>query len=297
MSTNRLAADGPAMGRRAVLGGLAALGLSPALLPARASAAPLAKVKADGVLRVGVYQDNRPWSWSDGGTLRGIDVDFARALADGLGVRADVVDFPAADDLNADLRNVVWRGGLLGFKACDVMMHVPFDRQLMLENDQVAIIAPYYREGFAMACGNEQSDCEVAPPQFRGKRLAAETGTVSDAYLLGGFGGVLRADVHHYATGFEAVAAIGAGKADVALATRAQVESAQASAPAGAIKRRKGPIPALVSPGWDIGMAVKENSRSLGDALEEIIAAMIADGRLAALFNRHGVEWHAALAG
>ncbi|MFX9097338.1 hypothetical protein ABTN72_20285, partial [Acinetobacter baumannii] len=78
-----------------------------------------------------------------GGKLRGIDVDLAQALASALGVRADVVDFPAADDLAADLRNVVWRGGLLGFRPCDIMMHVPFDRELMLENDQVAILAPY----------------------------------------------------------------------------------------------------------------------------------------------------------
>ena len=28
--------------------------------------------------------------------------------------------------------------GLLGFQPCDVKLHVPFDRQLMLENDQVA---------------------------------------------------------------------------------------------------------------------------------------------------------------
>ncbi|WP_408590768.1 transporter substrate-binding domain-containing protein [Novosphingobium sp.] len=283
--------------RRAVIAGLAALGLGCVLKSGPASAAPLAKVKADGVLRVAVYQDNRPWSWSDGGNLRGIDVDLGKALAESLGVRADVVEFPAADDLNADLRNVVWRGGLLGFRPCDVMLHVPFDRQLMVENDQVAVISPYYREGFAMVCGNEQTDCEVPPSQFNGKRLAAETGTVSDAYLLGSFGGVLRSDVRHFGTGYAAVAAVGTDKADVALATRAQVEAAQADHPAAAIRRRRGPIPALVTPGWDIGMAVKENSRSLGDALEESVARMIADGRLAALFKAHGVEWHAALAG
>ncbi|MFX8351094.1 hypothetical protein ABTL64_19460, partial [Acinetobacter baumannii] len=86
-----------------------------------------------------------------------------------------VVDFPAADDLAADLRNVVWRGGLLGFRPCDIMMHVPFDRELMLENDQVAILAPYSREGCAMVCGNEQDNCEVPPPPFKGKRLGVET--------------------------------------------------------------------------------------------------------------------------
>jgi len=62
------------------------------------------------------------------------------------------------------------------------------------------------------------------------------------------------------------------------------------------LHRRKGPIPAMVSPGWDIAMAVKDNSRTLGDALETIVADMIRSGEMASLFGGHGVEWHAAIA-
>ena len=291
---------GPALHRRALLRSAFQAGLAlgtAALLPRPLAAAPLAKVRAEGRLRVGVYADNRPWSWTEGGVLRGIDVDLAKALAAGLGVEAEVVEFLAGDDLAADLRNVVWRGGLLGFQPCDVMLHVPFDRQLMLENDQVAIVAPYYREGFAMVCGPEAGDCEVPPAQFHGKRLAAETATISDAYLLGSFGGVLRAGVHHYPTGYAAMAAVGSGAADVALGTRAQAEAALHDLPAAGLRRRKGPIPALASPGWDVAMAVKDNSRTLGDALEGVLARLTAEGGLAAIFARHGVAWHAALAG
>ena len=282
--------------RRALLGGaLAASGAT--LLPPRVMAAPLAKVRQTGVLRVAVYGDNRPWSWDDHGAVRGIDADLGRALAAKLGVRADVVAFMPGDDLAADFRNTVWRGGLLGFQVCDVMLHVPFDHDLMLKNDQVAIIAPYYREGFAMVCGNEQSDCEVLPPQSHGRRLAAETASVSDAYLVGGFGGLLRSNVHHYPGGYEAAQAVADGNADAALATRAQVEAVLHDYPGKTLHRRKGPIPAMASPGWDIAMAVKDNSRTLGDALETIVVEMIASGQMAALFATHGVEWHAAIAG
>lgn len=281
--------------RRHVIAGLGAA-LAASALPPRAFAAPLEKVKDLGVLRAGVYQDNRPWSWNDNGTLRGIDVDLARALAEALGVKADVVEFLAGDDLSADLRNVVWRGGLLGFKPCDVMMHVPFDRKVQIDNDQVVLLAPYYREGFAAACGEGQPDCEVPPPQFKGRRLAAELDSIADMYLLGGFGGVLRADVHHYNTGYEAVAAVGKGEADVAVATRAQVEAAMKDMANPAVKRRKGPLQAIMSPGWDIGLAVKDNSRSLADALDPVVSAMIADGRMARLFATHGVAWQGALA-
>lgn len=282
--------------RRHVLAGLGTA-LAASALSQSALSAPLEKVKALGLLRVGVYKDNRPWSWNDGGTLRGIDVDLAEALADGLGVKHDVVEFMAGDDLSDDLRNVVWRGGLLGFQKCDVMMHVPFDRKLQIDNDQVVLLAPYYREGFAAVCGNDQADCEVPPPQFKGRRLAAEIGSIPDMYLLGGFGGVLREDVKHFNTGYDAVSAVGKGEADVAVATKAQVEAAMKDMANPAVKRRKGPLQAIMSPGWDIGLAVKDDSRSLADALDAIVAKLIAEGRMAQIFAAHGVSWQAALAG
>jgi polar amino acid transport system substrate-binding protein len=284
------------LSRRGLLAGALSAGAA-ALVPARLMAAPLAKVKDSGVLRVAVYADNRPWSWDDHGTVRGLDADLGRALAAKLGVRADIVTFLPGDDVAADLRNTVWRGGLLGFQVCDVMLHVPFDHELMVRNDQAAIIAPYYREGFAMVCGNEQTDCEVLPPQLRGKRLAAETASASDAWMVGGFGGMLRNTVHHYPGGYEAAEAVATGAADAAMATRAQVEAVLHDYPAKALHRRKGPIPMLPAPGWDIGMAVKDNSRTLGDVLETTVAAMIASGEMAALFRAWGVEWQAAAAG
>ncbi|MFN3470954.1 MAG: ABC transporter substrate-binding protein, partial [Novosphingobium sp.] len=61
------------------------------------------------------------------------------------------------------------------------------------------------------------------------------------------------------------------------------------------IKVRKGPLPMMMSPGWDIGIAVKENSRNLGFRLEEVLEQMIADGRMAAIFKSHGVNWKPAL--
>ena len=57
------------------------------------------------------------------------------------------------------------------------------------------------------------------------------------------------------------------------------------------------PLPAFTSPGWDIGMAVKENSRTLGDAVEDILAAMGTSGELAALFAAHGVTYQKPVAG
>ena len=281
--------------RRALLVGAAsAAGL--ALVPGLAEAAPLAKVKALGVLRVAVYKDNRPWSWTEGGKVAGIDADIARAIATKLEVRADIAEITADESVDDDLRNAVWKGGLLGFMPADLMLHIPFDRTFASRNDQVAIIAPYYRESFQFACAPGALDCEAPPTQWRGRKLAAELDSIPDFYLIGAFGGVLAKDVTHYMSGAEAVAAAAEGKADAVLASRAQIEAGLHAAPGRSLTRRKMPLPAFTSPGWDIGIAVKENSRTLGDAVEEIMTAMAASGEIQAIFAAHGVTYAPALA-
>jgi len=138
-------------------------------------------------------------------------------------------------------------------------------------------------------------DLEAPPTGWRGHRLAAELDSIPDFYLIGSFGGLLAKDVAHYPSGAEAVAAVAAGKADAVLASRAQIEEGLHRGAKG-LALRKGPLPAFTSPGWDIGMAVRENSRTLGDAVEEIVVAMAASGEMKALFALYGVEWTPALA-
>ena len=262
-----------------------------------AFAAPLGKVKDLGVLRVAVYKDNRPWSWRKDGKLVGIDVDLAQALAKGLGVRADIAELVADESADDDLRNGVWKGGLLGFQPADIMLHVPFDRVFAARNDQVAIIAPYYRENFQFAAVKGEMDVNAAPDQYRGKRLAVEIDSIPDFYLIGTAGGTLARAVVHYPGGAEAVLAVTQGQADGVLASRAQIDAILHDTAATNIARRTMPLPAFTSAGWDIGMAVKENSRNLGDAVEAILATMTASGEMEAIFKAHGVTYQKPRAG
>lgn len=270
----------------------AALGLG----PRTARAAPLAKVKALGVLRVAVYRHNRPWSWNEGGKVLGIDADLGSALAQHLGVRVDLAELMAGDDVEADLRNGVWKGGLLGFQPADVMLHVPFDRAFAKRVDQVAIVAPYYRESYLFACNKGAIDANANPAQYLGHALAVETDTVPDFYLSGTAGSALARDIAHFQTGFEAASALADGKAQGVLATRAQVETVLSARKPTNIARRTLPLPGMATTGWDIGMAVKENSRTLGDVLEGLLTAMVAAGEMKAIFERYGVTYAPALA-
>jgi len=287
--------NGVRTSRRACLAGLAAAGGSLAL-PSTTRAAPLEKVKDLGVLRVGLYADNRPWSWDADGKVAGIDADIARALATALGVRADIQLFLADEDISGDLRNVVWRGGLLGFQPCDVMLHVPFDRGLMQQEDKCVFLSPYYREHFGAACARDGGSCEAMPASFKGRPVTAELASIPDFYLLGHAGGALAKDLIHSPTGYAAVAALADGKADFSVATTAQIQAVVADYPDAGIKVRKGPLPLMMSSGWDIGIAVKENSRSLGFALDAIFEKMLSSGQMKDLFSRHGVTWQPALA-
>ena len=284
------------LSRRGLIGGAGAA-LALGLMSGGLSAAPLAKVKALGTIRVVVYENNRPWSWEEGGKLVGLDADLAQAIASKLGVRADVAQLVADESADDDLRNGVWKGGLLGFTPGDLMLHVPFDRSFAARNDQVAIIAPYYRESFGLAGGGGMA-VDAMPTEWKGRRLAVELDSIPDFYLIGSFGGVLAKDVTHYPTGSDAMVALTDGRADAVLASRAQIEEGlrRAGDAAAAVRMRKGPLPAFASPGWDIGMAVKENSRTLGDAVEEIITAMGTSGEMKALFARYGVTWTSAVA-
>lgn len=255
------------------------------------TAAPLARVKELGTLRIGIYADNRPWSWEARGRPMGIDVDLANAIAEGLGVTPEIALFPADEEVSDDLRNVVWRGGLLGFRRCDLMLHVPFDMQLAAREDQVVFVAPYYREEFTAICSSQTRDCDMPPQRFVGSKVGAEIDSVPDFYLVGGFGGILRGDVEHFPTGYAAAEAVHEGQVEMAVATRAQIEASMSDRPESKAKLRKSPLPLIPSDGWDIGMAVKEDSRSLGFAVEDIVMQMTGDGRMTALFARHGVSW------
>ena len=137
-------------------------------------------MKSRGTLVVGLYKDMPPFH-ADGA---GIDVELAQALAEALGVKLSLLPFPADENMNDDLRNMVWKGHYLGYGPADVLLHVPVDRPLMDANPQVSIFAPYWRERVAVARNLEQVPrARVARPARRqagggagavARRLAAD---------------------------------------------------------------------------------------------------------------------------
>ncbi len=278
--------------RRRVLGAAAllpVLGGMPALHAQELT--DLARIQASGVLKVAVYKDNAPFSAGPANSMAGLDVSLAEALAQQLGLKLALLPFDAGENMNDDLRNMVWRGHYLGYGPADVMLHVPVDRYLMNENRQALIFAPYMREVPTLLFDARKVAEVRGPEDLKGLPLAVERGAGQASLLMGYGGGLLRNQVSVQVSGPLAAQQVVEGKAAAAYVTRAQAESVLAPLNPRPEHFRLtelvlGNIP---NRGWPVGMAIKAGHKDLGQALEAAMQRLRSSGELLAIFQKHGL--------
>lgn len=261
---------------------LAALISSLAFSFAAPASADLDKIRATGTLSFAVYEDYPPWS----GKKEGIDNDIAQAIADKLGLKSSLIVFPAGENLDDDLRNMVWKGHYLGIGPADVMLHVPVDPNLMRKNDKVEIFAPYYREAVKLVRNVKAIPELNGIPSLEGKKMGAEKVSISAMVLLGE--PMTRDNVTIYASGVEAVQKLKAGEVDAVVATRAEIESVIQGDPNFEIS--DAPFTRLPRNGWVLGMSVKKDHVELAQAVQKAVNELFDSGEMAALFKKHGVR-------
>lgn len=270
--------------RRHFLLGTGAL-LAGAMLPAHAAAE--FELQQAGALRIAVYADFPPWSAKG----KGIDIALGKALADKLGLRAEFVEFPADEDMNDDLRNMVWRGHYLGTRPGDVMLHVPVDASLAAQNDKVSIFAPYHLETMAIArnparvpkiAGSAANAFEV----FTREKIGAELDTHGSDFLLHVLNGRLRENVSHFRSIPLAAEALRGGEIAAVIGTRTELEAALNGAPEMVIDTLQ--MQELRVTGWPLGMAVKADNKALAIALGNALGELQRAGQLTRIFADHG---------
>lgn len=273
----------PALQWAAALAGMVlALLVAPAASAQELSA--LAKIRQTGVLKVALYRNFAPFS-HDG---RGADVDLAQALAAKLGVRMTPLWFDADENMEDDLRNMVWKGHYLGYGPADVMMHAPIDPAYMAKVDRVKFFAPYHRERYAIA-----RRLDVLPTldnfePFEKLGLSIEGDTLAASVMLSADGGRYRNTIRTFKTAAEAVEALKAGTVAAAMAQQGELEGGLAGDARFAIDLP--PHPILQKRQWALGLAVKVQSEDLAQALQQAINELSADGGLKAIMHRHGVN-------
>ena len=248
------------------------------------------KIRARGTLKVALYKDNMPYSDGNANGMSGLDADLGKALARQLGLNVAFLPFDAGENMNDDLRNMVWKGHYMGYGPADVMLHVPVDTHLMNENRQALILAPYCREQLVVLHDSARLTQVSQPDDLQGLRIGVERDAGSAAALLGYRAGLLRDQVSLYKSGTEAARAALLGQCDAAFVTRAQAETALFKNPAAhGWQISTLALPGLPANGWPLGLAVKRDNTELAHLLETALADLRSSGELKQLFQSRGL--------
>ncbi|MCB1900178.1 substrate-binding periplasmic protein [Cognatazoarcus halotolerans] len=251
------------------------------------AAADVPETQTPGRLRVAVYADFPPYS-SKG---KGIDIELGKELAKRMGLEPEVVEYAADEDMNDDLRNMVWKGHYLGTRPADVMLHVPVDKYLADNNEQVKIFGPYHLESLAVARNPKQippvtGSAARALEIFTREKIGVETASLADDFLLSVLNGRLRENVLHFTNVGLAVQALKDGQVGAVMAARTEVESALGAGTPFEISQVS--MPELRIKGWALGMAVKAGNDPLAEALGKAMQEIDRDGTLARIFADNG---------
>ena len=251
----------------------------------------LAKIRARGTLKVAVYKDNAPFSSGASSDMSGLDVALAEALAKQLNLKLALLPFDAGENMNDDLRNMVWKGHYLGYGPADVMLNVPVDKYLIQQNRQVTIFSPYMRQVPVLFHDPRKLAQVNDPDELKDHKLAAERGTGAASALMGHHSGMLRSQISLFNSGVDAATAVLHGQVDAAYVLRSQAEAATAQAKArpGEFLISQMSLTGLPEDGWPLGMAIKSGYKDLGQALDVAMKALRENGELLAMFQTRGM--------
>lgn len=282
--------------RRPVLGwayALIAALLTFVNLAGPADARPLDEVKESGFLRVIVYTDFKPFSWEEDGKVVGINADIGRAIARELGVKPKIIARGAGEEVDDDIRSNIWQGPRTGGVKGDVMMHVPMERELIARNNLAAISNAYYHEEVILALKTDVLGDKAGLEAFqdgKGNKVACQFATSTHYFLAFAQDGKLRNNVSPFVKFKSAAENFIEGGAAGLMGRRAQVESALQDSE---LKLRivVPEFPVTLRSRWNVGMAVKEDSRDLGYAIGSALRKLRASGELAKIFEKYGVSY------
>lgn len=241
-----------------------------------------------GFMEFAVYEEFAPYSWEEAGQPRGVDIEIARLIAETIGVEARFKFVRADENLEADLRNWIWKGPTVGGAVANVMMHVPYNSDFACRVEQVVFTGQYYKEGIAIAYDEAFYEGEQpTAPYFRFDPVGVENDTIADFYLTNLLGAGASAMIHRFPDISDALAAIPTGEVRAAMGPLARLEHFAAEGTA----VHKPPLVNFAVGDWTIGLAVHMSYRPLAYAVDDAIMAGIEDGRIAQIFSDYGLTY------
>ena len=245
-------------------------------------------IQDQGWMTFAVYADFAPYSYREDGKLVGVDIDIARLIANELGVEARFYETAADENVDADLRNNIWKGAIIGGPVSNVMMHIPYNRELVCRNEQVVLGGQYFNEKIAIAYSKkEYPEDGPTPPYFRFDPVGVENDTISDFYLSSVFGGQLIPNMRRYVSVDKAMEALRSGEVKAVVGPLGQLEHGLNDQTA----VHTPPLPGLALGSWTLSVATNFRWRPLGYAVDDAINAAITDGRMEEIFKSHGLTY------
>ncbi|WP_456387821.1 substrate-binding periplasmic protein [Profundibacter sp.] len=246
-------------------------------------------IQERGFITFAAYANFPPWSYEKDGKPVGVDIDIARLIAKNLGVNARFMLVIADENLQADLRNWIWKGPLVDGDVANVMLHVPYDSEFACRVEQVVFTGQYHVEGISIAYRLDAYPEDLpVPAYFRFDTVAIENDTIADFFLSSFPGGQLSHNVHRYRTMAKAMAGLAAGETMAAMGPLAQLEFGLTDE----LGVHSPPLPGFSVGNWTIGVAVNFRYRPLGYAVDDAIYAAIQDGRMKQIFTNYGLSFN-----
>jgi ABC-type amino acid transport substrate-binding protein len=248
------------------------------------------RVLEEGWIEFAAYDDFPPWSFEENGQARGIDIEIGRLIAAALGVEARFRLVEAGETLDADLLNYVWKGAVVGGHVSDVMLHVPYDSDYACRIEQVAFTGQYAAEVIAIAYGRKDyPEKGPTPAFFRFDTVAVENDSISDFYLSSLIGPVDK--IRRYRSTALAMKGLASGETMAAMGPRAQLEAGIAAHPETDLAVHQPEVVGFARGKWTLGVGVNFQHKDLAYAVDDAIAAALADGRIAAIFKNWSVTF------
>ncbi|HLP70412.1 MAG TPA: transporter substrate-binding domain-containing protein [Rhizobium sp.] len=248
------------------------------------------RILEDGWIEFAVYADYAPWSYEEKGKAAGVDVEIGRLIAKALGVEAKFRLVAAGENLEADLMNYVWKGAAVGGRVSDVMLHVPYDSELVCRIEQVTFTGQYAAENVAIAYrGADYEEKAPTPPFFRFDPVAVENDSIADFYLTSLIGPAGK--IHRFRSIAAAVDGLAAGYTKAAMGPRAELEAGLARHPDDGLKVHSPPLVGFARGSWTIGVGVGFQHKDLAYAVDDAIERALGDGEISRIFAQYGLTF------
>ncbi len=250
----------------------------------------LDQIQDQGHMLFAVYEDFPPYSWEEGGQPRGVDIEIARLIAEDLGVEARFNFVDAGENLEADLRNNIWQGPVIGGRVSNVMMRVPYDSAFKCRVEQVVFTGQYAAESIAIAYDKASYPEEKpVPAYFRYDTVGVENDSIADFYLTSFVGGQLAGNIRHFPTMADAMDALNNGEVMAAMGPLSQLEFGLSDSSG----VHQPPLAGFAVSKWTLGVAVNFRYRPLSYAVDDAINYALQDGRIPAIYESYGLTFQA----